>query len=674
MFVNYHIKNENNEEVLYLYLDEMKTEFAKEFLDSNDEKKKQGIKEKVEGYIDEQDVSFKGKVVKIIAGGLVVGSMLLGGAPDINRKVKAATTISTANHPTHQVQYGETLSGIASRYNLTVDEVMMLNNLSSDRIYEGQSLRLGQTVTASTYSVRSGDTLSGIANRFGTTVNDLKALNNLTGDRIYIGQTLNVKADSHKTTHTVKSGDTLSEIALRYEISTNELKRINNLLGDTIYEGQVLKLQEARTGITHEVEPGDTLYDIARQYGITINHLKSMNNLERDAIYPGELLIVNTRAESGNYTVKSGDTLSEIASDYGMRTSELITLNNLTSDRIYVGQTLKVIQGATNVNTYTVESGDNLSTIAGQFGMSTNELRELNNLSGDLIHPGQVLNVRMGTNTTTPTTPDRTITEERTVTVERYNGVVEYISLEEYIVGVVAAEMPPYFDEQALRAQAVAARTYAIERIDQGRRLSDTDYHQVYKDELQLRDQWGNQYEFYYNRIKSAVEYTEGEVITYNGDYIDALFFSTSNGRTENPKYVWGGELPYLQSVDSHWDTQSDEFYREYTYTYDEFSRLFGLSERGLYADVISRTEGGAVDTINIGGTTYSGEDVRRRLRLRSMDFDINFENGQVRIAQRGWGHRVGLSQYGAHFMGQEGYTYDDIINHYYQGVQIELA
>src|SRR5690606_25067991 len=182
------------------------------------------------------------------------------------------------------------------------------------------------------------------------------------------------------------------------------------------------------------------------------------------------------------------------------------------------------------------------------------------------------------------------------------------------MMGVVSAEMPPYFHEEALKAQALPARTYAAHYVKKGRILSDTDHHQVYYSEDELRRMWGKQFDTYYTKVKNAVLATKGEVITYDGELIEAYFFSTSNGRTEEPKYVWGGSVPYLKSVESPWDTQSAEFYDVKTMSYSQFSSKLGLGGTGsLYAEVLSYTPGGGVDRINIAGKVFNGEDVRAR-------------------------------------------------------------
>lgn len=423
--------------------------------------------------------------------------------------------------------------------------------------------------------------------------------------------------------------------------------------------------------MVHVVKAGESLWTISQKTGIPINDLKTINNITSDIIHPGQELLLKPNTEIGTYIVQSGDSLWKIADKYSMSVNDLKELNNI-GDTIYPGQKLKVLQAKTNK--YTVKSGDSLYKIANQYNTTIDAIKKLNNLTSDIIHPGDVLLIPTTTQTT-PTTPanPKPETTARTVTIKRSNGSLQTLDLEEYVVGVVSAELGAGFHEEAYKAQAVAARTYAAKMIELGQTLTDTDSHQVYRDKTQIKNSWGERdFNKYYPIIQKAVNDTRGEVITYNGKYIEAYFFSTSNGKTEEPKYVWGGTVPYLKSVDSHWDTRSPYYYKASTFTYSEFANRLGISPNSLYATVTSRTANGSVNTINIGGRVFTGTYVKSRLGLRSTDFTISFSNGKVTIEQRGWGHGVGLSQYGAHFMAQEGYTYDQIIRHYYQGVKIE--
>ncbi|QVK18608.1 stage II sporulation protein D [Mycoplasmatota bacterium] len=565
MIVKHKIIVENNEKVLVVYLDNNLEEFASELGDNAEESEK-NLKEQIQDYIKKHNIKFSGKVVKVLAGALLVATLAF--APGGDYRASAAS-------------------------------LTQANNQS--------------------YVVEPGDSLWRIANNYGISVDDLKEMNDLTTDTIQPGQTLIV----NKTT-------ALSSV---YIVSEN-----------------------------------DSLYKIAQVSGLSISDLKSYNHLTSDTIHPGQKLLLIPDAEVGTYTVKSGDSLWHIAKNYSMSVEDLKRLNDI-SETIFPGQELKVIQAA-SPDTYTVQPGDSLWGLARGFNTTVDELKSINNLSGDTIYLGQTLYIP-NVSETPPITeiPSET---KMTVTIKRYNGTIQYISLEEYVTGVVAAELGAGFNDASYKAQALAARTYAAKRVVEGKIITDTDSHQVYKDESQIRQLWGeNDYNTYYPQVEKAVNDTRGEVIKYNGDFIDALFFSTSNGKTENPVYVWGGELDYLQSVDSHWDTKSPYFYRVNTFTTSEFAARLGVSSSNLYANVLFRTANGSVNTINISGRSFSGNYVKSRLGLRSTDFDIRISGGKVTIEQRGWGHSVGMSQYGAYFMGEEGYTYDQIIHHYYQGVDI---
>ncbi len=258
---------------------------------------------------------------------------------------------------------------------------------------------------------------------------------------------------------------------------------------------------------------------------------------------------------------------------------------------------------------------------------------------------------------------------------------VEDIPLEEYIVGVVAAEMPAEFELEALKAQALAARTYTVNHLLHGDKIAeydvtDTVSHQVYRSEEELIKQWGSDYSEKINKIKEAVNATRGEILTYNETPITAAFFSTSNGYTENSEDYWENELPYLRSVKSPWDKESPKFLNQQTFTVAQVEKALGIdlpNEKPVYMEE-SRTESGRVKELTIAENTFSGRDIREKLGLSSSDFTIKQNNGHFVFTTEGYGHGVGMSQYGAHYMAQNGKTYKDIINHYYQGVEISTV
>ena len=258
------------------------------------------------------------------------------------------------------------------------------------------------------------------------------------------------------------------------------------------------------------------------------------------------------------------------------------------------------------------------------------------------------------------------------VTIYRKKGTVEQIELEEYLVGVVAAEMPASFNSEALKAQAVLARTYALKKISKGEKLTDTVSTQAYIDKNEMQNKWGNEYSKYYNKIVSAVNSTKGQVVKYNGNYIEALYHSTSNGKTENAKEVWGQDIPYLKSVDSSWDKKTTSYLKIENKEFNTLMKVLGINfDKNTNIEILSRDESGRVSEVKVADKTYTGVEFRTLLNLRSADFDISVTDNGVEIITRGYGHGVGMSQYGANEMAKLGYNYKNIINHYYTNVKI---
>lgn len=267
---------------------------------------------------------------------------------------------------------------------------------------------------------------------------------------------------------------------------------------------------------------------------------------------------------------------------------------------------------------------------------------------------------------------EESVTNEKQVTVYRSSGSVITLSLEEYLIGVVGAEMPASFPIEALKAQAVVARTYALRKIESGGKLTDTVSTQSYKDNSELQKMWGASYSTYYQKIKTAVESTEGLAIYYQGELIDAVYHSTSNGKTEDSIYVWGNDIPYLKSVDSSWDKDASSYLREVSQDFTNVLNLLGVDVTGDTSfEILSRDSSGRVLEVRVGTQTFNGVEFRNLLGLRSADFDLVLENGNLVITTRGFGHGVGLSQYGASGMAKAGYTYEEILKHYYTGVSI---
>lgn len=266
-----------------------------------------------------------------------------------------------------------------------------------------------------------------------------------------------------------------------------------------------------------------------------------------------------------------------------------------------------------------------------------------------------------------------------TVRIKRNaTGKIDNVLLEDYIVGVLAGEMPVSFEIEALKAQAVAARTYVMKRLVNNKNsdydIIDTTLNQVYLDNDELKKKWGNNYVNYINKLKTAVLETSGEYITYKDNIIDALFFSTSVGATENSEEVFVSALPYLRSVDSSWDAEvSPVFSENNTFSLKEFYNKLNLTySNNLSIDVLQTTSTGRIKKIKINGTTFNGTAVAGKLGIRSDYFNISRDNDTVLVTTKGYGHGVGMSQYGAEAMAKKGYTYDKILKHYYKDVDIK--
>ncbi len=259
------------------------------------------------------------------------------------------------------------------------------------------------------------------------------------------------------------------------------------------------------------------------------------------------------------------------------------------------------------------------------------------------------------------------IEENKTyITLYRKNNTLT-LELEEYIVGVVGAEMPASFNKEALKAQAVLARTYALKSIKNNTRLTDSSSTQNYKSVDELRSMWNASFDTYYQKVLSAVNETNKMVLTYNGDLIEAVYHSTSNGKTEDAVNVWGNSFPYLVSVESNYDNTNPSFLKDQFISYAEISNKLSMNINiDTHFEILSKTIGDRVEVIKINDVSYSGVEVRSLLGLRSADFSIiKNENGVV-FQTKGYGHGVGMSQYGANGMAKNGYNYSQILSHYY--------
>ena len=260
------------------------------------------------------------------------------------------------------------------------------------------------------------------------------------------------------------------------------------------------------------------------------------------------------------------------------------------------------------------------------------------------------------------------------------DGSATEMDLDTYLVGVLLAEMPTDFHMEALKAQAVVARTYGLKRYTSGNKHPGggvcTDYAccQGYCSEADYLLSGGTQEGI--DRVSQAVKDTQNYVLTYGGALIEATYFSCSGGRTEDAVAVWGTEIPYLQAVDSPGEEQAKHFTDSVTFSAGEFTARLGADLRGTPAKwlgSVTYTQGGGVATMMIGGKAYSGTDLRKKLGLRSTAFSMVAVGDSIHITTKGYGHRVGMSQYGAEAMAVAGNTYETILQHYYPGVALHI-
>ncbi len=254
---------------------------------------------------------------------------------------------------------------------------------------------------------------------------------------------------------------------------------------------------------------------------------------------------------------------------------------------------------------------------------------------------------------------------------------IDKISLEDYIVGVVAGEMPSNFNIEALKAQSVAARTYVLKQMEpqnQDFDVVDTNLNQIYLDNEKLRNNWGSNYETNKNKIKKAVEDTKGVYMTFDGQIISALYFSTSNGYTENSELVFQSATPYLKSVESNWDAEvSPVFTDTKTIASDTFFKSLSLPISDiLNIEILERSATNRILKLKINGKEMTGRTVYQLLSLRSTDFSIVKNNNEIVITTKGFGHGVGMSQYGAEGMAKLGFEYEEILKYYYQNISLK--
>lgn len=297
---------------------------------------------------------------------------------------------------------------------------------------------------------------------------------------------------------------------------------------------------------------------------------------------------------------------------------------------------------------------------------------------------------------TTTTNPTQTAPVSNISTADSYlvlditTGKVADVNVRDYIIGAVCAEMPATFHDEALKAQAIASHTYAerqkIRELEKptpelgGAYFSnDSSKYQAYFTQNQAKQFFGDNYDLYYNKISAVVDEVIDEILVYDETPIIAAFHSLSTGKTESAENAWGSSVDYLVPVDSSDDISAPKYLEEYTFTPQELSerlksaypeiKLEGAETEWIKINEKSESE--TVINLTVGGISLTGLDFRAVFSLRSAAFDVNYENSVFVITTKGYGHGVGMSQYGANSMANSGKSYNEILTHYYKSAEL---
>lgn len=278
---------------------------------------------------------------------------------------------------------------------------------------------------------------------------------------------------------------------------------------------------------------------------------------------------------------------------------------------------------------------------------------------------------------------------EQTITLSMEKGVVAELPLEEYVLGVTAAEMPSSFHPEALKAQSVIARTYALWKSETGNDrhpesdlCTDAGHCQAYYGESALRERWGSSYDDTYAKMKSAVDATAGQVLVYQDGLAQTYYHSTCGGRTASALEVWGEDIPYLQSVSCSHDSHAPRYRETFTIGLSELPWLLGdgvspciaVAEGEEVSHVPTaegKTESGRIQTVSYAGLLFDAKDFRTALGLNSANFTLEAKGDTLIVTTLGFGHGVGLCQYGADGMAKAGEDYKSILAHYYHDVSL---
>lgn len=267
-------------------------------------------------------------------------------------------------------------------------------------------------------------------------------------------------------------------------------------------------------------------------------------------------------------------------------------------------------------------------------------------------------------------------------------GRIEKLGMREYIVGCVAAEMAAAYHSEALKAQAVASYTYAKKTREQNEKHKDSslgkadisdsaETHQGYLNQKQRKEKWGEKYEEYETKITAAVDEVFGRYLAYDGETALAVYYAISAGSTQSARSLWGSDIPYLISVESPGDRLSPDYMSTAKFSESEFKKLAKKCGASLGGDAdewlgaTEKSDSGYTTSITLGNDKISASKIRDEFGLRSLCFDVAYTGDEFVFTCRGYGHGVGMSQYGADYMARQGFSWSEILMHYYPGTEI---
>lgn len=259
------------------------------------------------------------------------------------------------------------------------------------------------------------------------------------------------------------------------------------------------------------------------------------------------------------------------------------------------------------------------------------------------------------------------------------NGKSRDVEMREYIIGCVAAEMPADYHSEALKAQAVASFTYAKKTRENNTYetadiTDNPEIHQGYIDKATRKEKWGENFEEYEEKVGTAVDSVLGEYMSYEGETVLAVYHSNSAGRTESAESLWGSEIPYLISVESGGDRLSPDYIHTVNFSEKEFSQYLKMCDvetndnADEWIEKTNRDDAGYATSVVVCGKEIKASDLRAAAKLESNCFEIEYD-GEFKVTCKGYGHGVGMSQYGADYMARQGFSYKEILSHYYTGV-----